>query len=150
MRSQNNGIAERLPWKQCNIPVPDENLKVSFAIRHGHPFLAEFEREVILSGTPSDNIEIPIMYDSGCMTRVDVFWFSNGERTYLKFDDGYWCVVDVKAEDVVFSTIDIGNSFDSGEKNNEYFENLDWKHLGLIKYDSPDYEDGLLFEEIKQ
>ncbi len=142
-------------WNRCEILIPRESMNVFLGIKQSHPFLAEFDREIIFCDPPSSEIDIPINSDTGGMTQLKVFWFSDGNQAYLKLSDAQdgWCVIDATAKKLAFSSVLLtGNSFfnsDYMEKAKSY-ENVSWKYIGMVKYDRPDYEENLVFEPYGQ
>ncbi|MHC5154570.1 MAG: hypothetical protein ACYSO3_00250 [Planctomycetota bacterium] len=139
-------------WTRCKIPFPLEDTQLFLSIRASHPFLAEFERKIILGDSSSDDVDIPIIPDTGGQTRLKVFWFSDNDRAYLKLSgiQGDWCVINVLAKKLVFSSIILTDDillFDSDRKKGaKSYDDVDWQYIGMVKYDKPDYEKNLIFK----
>ena len=137
-------------WARCKILIPKKDMKIFLDIRPSHPFLAEFERKIVLVDSFSDEIYIPIVTDTGGDTQLKVYCFFDNDQTYLKLSGRNWCVLDLSTKELYINGLTTKDSlFDSVEENlakAKYYEGIDWQYIGVVKYDKPLYEKNLVFE----
>ena len=68
------GLGSLFPWAWTlvEVPLPDNYGTLAYAQLHSHPFLAEFQRQVVVESPDGGRLQSPIMSNFGGNTRITV------------------------------------------------------------------------------
>lgn len=77
------------PWKPCLAHTLSDGTMISVAFRQAHPFLAEYDRKVIVAPPTGPSVELAMPMNVGGRTKMNVYFYpqEDGAGPFIRFQD---------------------------------------------------------------